>query len=72
MDILKYKDYEANAEPDKQRDVWSGKILLTSDLITVEAAQISEVQQELEAALDDYIATCDMLARSPQALKKAG
>lgn len=64
---------KASAEPGKQRGVWRGKILLISDLITFEAAQILDLQHEFEAAVDDYIATCAILGRSPQAvLKKTG
>ncbi|MEO7495336.1 MAG: type II toxin-antitoxin system HicB family antitoxin [Massilia sp.] len=66
MDILKYKGYEGSAELDMERGVCRGEILLITDLVTYEASQISELQKEFEAAVDDYIDTCATLGRTPQ------
>ena len=66
MDILKYKDYEGTAELDMVRGVCRGKILFINDLVTYEASQPSELQKEFEAAVDDYVETCEDLGREPQ------
>lgn len=66
MEILKYKDYEGTAELDMGRQVCRGKILFIDDLVTYEAATPAELQNEFEAAVDDYIETCNALGREPQ------
>lgn len=65
MDILKYKEYEGTAELDMSRGVCRGKILFISDLVTYESATPTQLQQEFEAAVDDYLETCTSLARDP-------
>lgn len=71
MDILKYKAYEGTAEPDAQRGVWRGKILMTGDLVTYEARTREQLQGEFEAAVDDYLETCRELGREPQVAEKS-
>lgn len=66
MDILKYKDYEGTAELDMARGVCRGKILFITDLVTYEAALPTQLQSEFEAAVDDYLATCEELKRDPK------
>ena len=66
MDILKYKEYEGTADLDMQRGVCRGKILFIDDLVTYEADSPRELQQEFEAAVDDYVATCATLGKEPQ------
>jgi len=66
MDILKYKDYEGTAELDMTRGVCRGKILFITDLVTYEAALPAQLQSECEAAVDDYLLTCEELQREPR------
>ena len=66
MDILKYKDYEGTAELDMERRVCRGKILFIGDLVTYEAASPAQLQQEFEAAVNDYLDTCSTLGRAAQ------
>lgn len=66
MDILKYKGYEGTAELDTSRWTCRGKILFIDDLITYEAKLPVNLQLEFEAAVEDYIATCQALGRDPQ------
>ena len=65
MDILKYKDYEGTAELDMEHGVCRGKILFINDLVTYEAATPRKLQQEFEAAVDDYLETCQKLGKEP-------
>ena len=66
MNILKYKDYEGTTEIDMERMVCRGKILFISDLVTYEADSPKQLQNEFEAAVDDYIETCAEIGRDPQ------
>lgn len=65
MDILKYKGYEGTAELDMSRGVCRGKVLFIKDLVTYESESPARLQQEFEAAIDDYLATCVELSREP-------
>lgn len=65
MNILKYKEYEGTAELDMDRMVCRGKILFIEDLVTYQAATPAELQEEFEAAVDDYLETCKTLNRQP-------
>ncbi len=65
MDILKYKSYEGSAELDMVRGVCRGKVLFITDLVTYEAAFPKELQKEFEAAVNDYIETCELVGKEP-------
>ncbi len=47
------------------RGVCRGKILFIKDLVTYESANPANLQQEFEAAIDDYLETCELLKREP-------
>jgi predicted HicB family RNase H-like nuclease len=66
MDLLKYKDYEGTAELDMARRVCRGRILFIDDVVTYEAASPQFLQQEFEAAVDDYLKTCVRVGKKPQ------
>lgn len=65
MVTVKHKGYEGSVEIDLERNVCRGKILFINDLVTYEAADIKSIQKEFEAAVDDYLETCEQLGRSP-------
>lgn len=66
MDTLKYKGYEGTAEIDVSHRVCHGRILFIDDLVTYRASDPSGLQSEFEAAVDDYIATCNEVGKEPQ------
>ncbi|MBE0546867.1 MAG: type II toxin-antitoxin system HicB family antitoxin [Rubrivivax sp.] len=66
MDTLKYKDYEGTAEIDMSRRVCHGRILFIDDLVTYQAADPAALQDEFEAAVDDYLQTCTDVGKEPQ------
>ena len=66
MDLLKYKDYEGTADLDMTRRVCRGRILFIDDVVTYEAASPEFLQQEFEAAVDDYLQTCVRVGKEPQ------
>lgn len=65
MNTLKYKGYEGTAELVLDRGVCRGKILFIDDLVTYESEEIKKIQDEFEAAVDDYLETCEQLGRAP-------
>lgn len=65
MDILKYNGYEGTAELDMDRGLCRGKILFINDLVTYQSDSPKDLQREFEAAVDDYIETCEELGRQP-------
>ena len=65
MNKLKYKDYQGSVEFDSDRMVLRGKILFITDLVTYESPTAQGLKEEFEAAVDDYLATCEALGRDP-------
>lgn len=65
MNKLKFKDYQGSVEFDSDRMVLRGKILFITDLVTYESPTAAGLQQEFEAAVDDYLETCKALGREP-------
>lgn len=63
--LLSYKGFDGSAEIDVERQVCRGKLLFIPDLVTFEADSPKELQQEFEAAVEDYLATCAELGRKP-------
>ena len=66
MELLSYKGYEGTAEIDLTRAVCRGRILCIADLVTYEADSPKQLQAEFEAAVDDYLETCEELGKEPQ------
>lgn len=61
-----YKGYEGTADMDMERQVCRGRILFIDDLVTYEAESPTALQQEFEAAVDDYIETCELVGKEAQ------
>lgn len=61
-----YKGFEGNAEIDTDAQVCRGKILYIDDLVTYKANSPAELVQEFQAAVDDYLATCAQVGKTPQ------
>lgn len=55
-----------NSSPSSNILVCRGKLLFIDDLVTYESAELKGLQQEFEAAVDDYIATCAAIGKEPQ------
>jgi predicted HicB family RNase H-like nuclease len=63
---MKYKDFEGSADIDLETLVCRGKILHIDDLVTYKANSPSELIQEFQLAVDDYLETCAQLNKAPQ------
>ena len=66
MNLLKYKDFEGTAEVDVERGVCRGKLLFIADLVTYEADSPKKLQAAFQAAVDDYLETCQLIGKDPQ------
>ena len=66
MNILNYKGYEGTAEIDMESRICRGKILFINDLVTYQSSTPAGLQEAFEAAVDDYLETCEHLAREPR------
>lgn len=66
MNLLTYNGYEGTAEIDVARGVCRGRILCITDLVTYEANTPGELQEEFQAAVDDYLQTCAEIGKEPQ------
>lgn len=66
MNILEYNGYHGSVELDMERGVVRGKILFIADLVTYETGDLAQLQKEFEAAVADYLGTCEALGREPK------
>ncbi len=64
-DIMQYKGYHGSVETSVEDQVLHGSILFINDLITYEAETLPRLKQEFEAAVDDYLETCQELEKEP-------
>lgn len=65
MNIFHYKGYMGSIEPDPKNKVLFGKLLHINDLVTYEAVNMTELEDEFKKAVTDYLSTCKALKREP-------
>ena len=63
---IEYKDYIGSVEYSHEDRCFFGKIELIDDLITFEATNVDELENNFKNAVDEYILTCKQLNREPQ------
>jgi len=63
---LNYKNYLGSVNFDLEEGLIYGEIMFINDLVTYEATSITQLKNEFELAVDDYIDTCKELKREPQ------
>ena len=63
--ILEYKGYHAKIEFDSEDLVLRGKIEGIKDLVNFESADISTVEEEFHAAVEDYLEFCKDVGKEP-------
>ena len=66
MTTLEHNGYQGSLEVDVGTDLLFGKILFINDLVTYEAKTVPDLRKEFQAAVDDYLVTCQQLGRDPQ------
>ncbi|OOQ58170.1 type II toxin-antitoxin system HicB family antitoxin [Mucilaginibacter pedocola] len=65
-DILQYKNYYASVQFSAEDEVFHGKILGVSDLITFEGESVKELKAAFEEAVEDYLETCAEIGKEPE------
>ena len=65
MKTMEYKGFIGSVEVSTEDNCLHGKIIHSVDLITYEASTVGDLKKEFEAAVDDYIDTCDELEIEP-------
>jgi predicted HicB family RNase H-like nuclease len=65
-DYLKYKDYLATINYSAEDEVFYGRIFGINDLVTFEGTSVSGLKKAFQEAVNDYIATCRELDKTPE------
>lgn len=63
--VLEYKGYHTKIEFDSEALVLRGKIEGIKDLVNFESTDISSVEEEFHAAVDDYLEFCEEVGKEP-------
>ena len=65
-----YKEYIGSIDFDIENSILFGKLLFINDVITYEASDLTQLEIEFKAAVEDYLETCELLSRDPQKIYK--
>ena len=63
---IEYNGYIGTVEYSSEDRCFFGKIDMINDLVTFEADNAIELEENFKNAVDDYLATCKKLEREPQ------
>lgn len=55
MDTMSYKNYTARIEFDGRDNIFVGRVLGLDSIISFHGESVAELQQALEAAIDDFL-----------------
>ena len=66
MNTLTYKSFTGSAEIDVAEGVCFGRILFINDLISYQSDKPCDLQSEFEAAVEDYLETCNAISKEPE------
>jgi len=61
-----YKNYSAKIDFSAEDEVFFGRIMGISDLITFEGTSVAELKRAFEEAVDDYLELCARHGREPE------
>jgi predicted HicB family RNase H-like nuclease len=64
--LSEYKGYYGSVGYSAEDRCFHGKLEFISDLVTFEAATVSDLEREFRAATDDYLETCREVGKEPQ------
>ncbi len=65
-DLLQYKGYYAAVHFSAADEVFYGKLLGISDLVTFEGVSVKALKEAFEEAVEDYLLTCAELGKDPE------
>jgi len=63
---IEYKGYIGTIEYSSQDKCFFGKLNMINDLVTFEADNANELENNFKNVVDEYITTCKQLNREPQ------
>ena len=63
--VLEYKGYHTKVQYDADSNTLHGKIEGIKDFVNFEAENIADVENEFHAAVNDYLALCEEIGKSP-------
>ena len=63
--ILTYKGYITKIEYSVEDHVLHGKVEGINDLVTFESPSVAKIEKEFHSAVDDYLAFCEKVGKSP-------
>ncbi len=63
--ILEYKGYFTKVQYSAEDNVLYGQVEGLVDLVTFESPDCSKIEKEFHAAIDDYLAFCEEMGKSP-------
>lgn len=66
MTLMKHKGYSGLAEVDTDAKVIRGQVMGLLDVVTFEGETVAEAEQAFRDSVDDYLAFCSELGRSPE------
>ncbi len=58
MNIMHYKGYAARIEFDERDNIFVGRILGLRTIISFHGETVSELRQEFESAIEDFLRDC--------------
>lgn len=67
---IEYKGYIGSIEYSPEDKCFFGKLEMIDDLVTFEATNAQELEDNFHTVVDDYLETCKTLGREPQKVYK--
>ena len=67
---IEYKGYIGSIEYSPEDKCFFGKLEMIDDLVTFEATNAQELEDNFHAVVDEYLETCKALGREPQKVYK--
>lgn len=67
---IEYKGYIGSIEYSSEDKCFFGKLEMIDDLVTFEANNAQELEDNFHDVVDDYLETCKILGREPQKVYK--
>ena len=64
-DILEYKGYYADIHFSANDEVFFGKLIGISDLVSFEGNSVNELKEAFIEAVEDYLETCQEIGKEP-------
>lgn len=66
MKTMQYRGYAARIEFSDDDDCFIGRVAGIRDVVGFHGSSVAELRAAFHAAVDDYLATCEALGKSPQ------